>query len=182
MALTTTPFPEFGLPCPDFTLPGVDGKSHSLESYKNGKPLVIMFICNHCPYVQAIEDRLVQLGKTLQEKQVHLIAINSNDVIAHPEDSLPEMIKRSQAKGYSFDYLFDEDQNVARAFGAVCTPDFFVYDSQLKLSYRGRLDDSWRDPSKVTRQELLLAVNDLLQNLPAPQKQTPSMGCSIKWK
>lgn len=181
MALTMTPFPEIGQACPDFSLPGVDGHTHSLKDFSTGPALVVMFICNHCPYVKAIEDRLVELGRDLQALKVPLVAICSNDAVNFPEDSFENMKKRAQEKGYSFAYLRDENQSVARTFGALCTPDFFVYDRTLKLAYRGRLDDSWKDPSKVTRRELLEAVRLLASGHPAPEHQTPSMGCSIKW-
>lgn len=181
MALTFTPFPDLGNSCPDFSLPATDGKTYTLKDFSLSKPLVIMFICNHCPYVQAIEDRLIQLGADLKEQNIPVIAICSNDAKSHPEDSFENLKKRSEEKKYPFVYLHDEKQEVAKAFGAVCTPDFFVYDADLKLSYRGRLDDSWKDASKVTRRELYLAVQDLVAGRKAPEDQTASMGCSIKW-
>jgi peroxiredoxin len=181
MALTFTPFPELGNTCPDFSLPATDGRTYSLKDFSVGKPVVIMFICNHCPYVQAIEDRLIQLGEDLKKQNVPVVAICSNDAKNHPEDSFENLKKRAEEKNYSFIYLHDESQEVAKAFGAVCTPDFFVYDAELKLSYRGRLDDSWKDADKVTRRELYSAVQDLLAGRKAPEDQTASMGCSIKW-
>lgn len=180
MALTITPKAEFGDPCPDFQLPGVDGKNYSLRDFPTGHSLVVMFICNHCPYVQAVEERLVQLGQDLRTLQVPLIAICANDAVSHPEDSFEQMQVRACAKKYSFPYLHDETQEVARRFGAVCTPDFFVYDKNHQLAYRGRLDDSWKDASKVSRRELFEAVVALENGLPL-SPQTPSMGCSIKW-
>jgi peroxiredoxin len=182
MALTFTPSLELGQACPDFTLPAVDGKTYSLKDFSNGKPLVIMFICAHCPYVLAIEDRLITLGHDLKNDGVHLVAICSNDSTDHPEDSFENLQKRSREKNYSFTYLHDESQSVAQKFGAVCTPDYFVYDGTLKLSYRGRLDDSWKDSQKVTQRELFNAVQELVAGKQVTQKQTPSMGCSIKWK
>ena len=182
MALTITPQAEFGDDCPEFSLPGVDGKNYSKKDLAVGKPAVVMFICNHCPYVKAIEDRLITLGHDLKALGVPVLAIGSNDEKAYPEDSFENMQKRAQEKSYSFAYLQDASQEVARKFGAVCTPDFFVYDKNLKLAYRGRLDDSWKDPSKVTRRELLNAVQALLQGQTSPLAQTPSMGCSIKWR
>lgn len=180
MALTFTPHDGLGDTCPDFHLPATDGKTYSLADFKNGHSLVVMFICNHCPYVQAIEDRLIQLGCDLKKMNVNVVAICSNDGKTHPEDSFPEMKKRAENKNYSFAYLHDETQNIAKTFGAVCTPDFFVYDKNLKLSYRGRLDDSWKDTSKVTKRELFEAVKLLENNQPITEQKS-SMGCSIKW-
>jgi len=182
MSLTFSPQDELGLDCPDFSLPGVDEHVHSLAEYKNGKPLVVMFICNHCPYVKAVEDRLIQLGHDLKKLGVNLVAICSNDSTDHPEDSFESLQQRAKEKNYPFPYLHDETQEIAEEFGAVCTPDFFVYDKNLKTAYRGRMDDSWKDASKVTKRELFEAVQLLLQNKSVPQKQIPTMGCNIKWK
>ncbi|MEN0057516.1 MAG: thioredoxin family protein [Bdellovibrio sp.] len=181
MALTFTPFPDLGNACPDFTLPAVDGKKYSLQDFPRGKPLVIMFICNHCPYVKAIEDRLLQLGQDLKKQGVPVLAICSNDKDSYPEDSFENLQKRAQEKNYPFPYLYDESQEVALKFGAVCTPDFFVYDSHHKLAYRGRLDDSWKEADKVSKRELYDAVQKLLKGEQVSENQTPSMGCSIKW-
>lgn len=181
MALTMTPQAEFGESCPDFKLPGVDGRTYTRADLGPG-PAVVMFICNHCPYVKAIEDRLIELGRDLRALNVPLLAIGANDENAYPEDSFENMARRSREKNYTFPYLQDATQEVALRFGAVCTPDFFVYDSDLKLNYRGRLDDSWKDAGKVQRRELLEAVQSLLAKKPLPFEQTPSMGCSIKWK
>lgn len=181
MALTFTPFPDLGNDCPDFELPAVDGKTYALADFPKGSPLVIMFICNHCPYVKAIEDRLIQLGEDLKKQNVQVVAICSNDEHSHPEDSFENLKKRAEEKKYSFIYLHDKSQTVAHKFGAVCTPDYFVYDKDHKLAYRGRLDDSWKDPEKVTKRELFEAVQLLLRNEKVSDQQTPSMGCSIKW-
>jgi peroxiredoxin len=182
MALTHTPDPEIGKACPDFTLPGIDGNTYSLDDFKTNKPLVVMFICNHCPYVKAIDDRLVELGNALNVRSISLVAICSNDAENYPEDSFEKIQEHAIEKNYNFPYLYDETQEIAKKFGAVCTPDFFVYDKNLKLAYRGRLDDSWKDASKVTKQELLDAVILLDDNKPLTEKQHPSMGCNIKWK
>ncbi|KHD88297.1 MAG: alkyl hydroperoxide reductase [Bdellovibrio sp. ArHS] len=181
MALTFTPFPDLGNPCPEFKLPATDGQTYSLQNFPEGSPLVIMFICNHCPYVQAIEDRLIQLGQDLKKQNVPVVAICSNDAKSHPEDSFENLKKRAEAKGYPFVYLYDETQEIAHKFGAVCTPDFFVYDKAHKLAYRGRLDDSWKDANKVTKRELYEAVQTLLKDQKVSEEQTASMGCSIKW-
>lgn len=181
MALYTPPG-ELGSQCPPFDLLGTDGKRHSLASLPSTKALVVMFICNHCPYVQAVEDRLIVTAKELMGLGAQVIAISSNDEQTYPEDSFANMKLRAETKKYPFPYLHDATQSVARAFGAVCTPDFFVYNSDLQLSYRGRLDDSWKDPKLVTRHELRHAVLQLLQDREVPMTQYPSMGCSIKWK
>lgn len=180
MALTYTPEAKMGSQCPEFKLPSVDGASFSRESFA-GKPLVVMFICNHCPYVQAIEDRILRLAREFQGR-VGFVGVCANDPTEYPEDAPVQLLHRWREKNYGFPYLIDESQDVARRFGAVCTPDFFVYDSSHKLSYRGRLDDSWRNPQLVRREELKQALNCVLQNLPIEGVQNPSMGCSIKWK
>lgn len=181
MALTYTPSPDLGRDCPDFTLPAVDGKTYSLNDFKKGQPFVIMFICNHCPYVQAIEDRLIQLGHDLKALNVPVIGICSNDDVSYPDDNFENLKKRFLEKKYSFVYLHDKTQEIAKKFGAVCTPDFFVYDNKAKLAYRGRLDDSWKDPKQVNKRELYEAVQQLVQNKSLPPNQIPSMGCNIKW-
>lgn len=181
MALTITPFPEIGQACPDFRLPAVDGKTYALQDFPGGRPLVVMFICNHCPYVKAVEDRLIQLGHDLKALNVGVVAICANDEESYPEDNFANLKKRWEEKQYPFPYLHDKTQAVAKSFGALCTPDFFVYDQDHKLAYRGRLDDSWKDAGQVRRRELFEAVKLLAEGKPAPQQQTPSMGCSIKW-
>lgn len=182
MALTHTPQAEFGTPCPDFRLPGVDGKTYSLSDFPKGHALVVMFICNHCPYVQAIEDRLIELGRDLKRQNVSVVGICSNDEISYPADSFDNLKKRFFEKNYSFVYLHDKTQEVARKFGAVCTPDFFVYDREHRLAYRGRLDDSWKDPTKVTQRELYQAALALEKGQDLSGfEQLSSMGCSIKW-
>lgn len=180
MALTYTPDAALGSNCPSFDLPSVDGKKFSRENFA-GQPLAVFFICNHCPYVKAIEDRLIKLAKGFSGR-VQFLGICSNDSTDYPEDSPAELLKRWQEKNYGFPYLIDQTQNVARTFGAVCTPDIFVYDSSHKLRYRGRLDDSWRNADLVQRKELKIAMERMLQNLPIEEPQNPSMGCSIKWK
>ncbi|MCB0385161.1 MAG: thioredoxin family protein [Bdellovibrionales bacterium] len=182
MALTYTPNAQLGTPCPDFSLPSVDGKTMALGDFSGSQVLVVMFICSHCPYVQAIEERLIALGQAFPKHQVQLVGICANDWADYPEDSPENLFLRWQEKGYSFPYLVDESQNVAKSFGAVCTPDIFVYDNNRRLTYRGRLDDSWKDPSQVTQRDLHQAIEKTLQNKPIESEQVPSMGCSIKWK
>lgn len=173
---------EFGVDCPDFTLPAVDGRTYSKKDFLNNKPLVIVFMCNHCPYVKAIEDRLITLAEDLKQFGVRMVGVCSNDAETYPDDSFENLKKRAQEKNYPFVYLYDETQEVAQKFGAICTPDYFVYDQKNKLAYRGRLDDSWKEPGSVTKRELFDAVVELAQGKPISLQQTPSMGCSIKWK
>ncbi len=172
-----------GSPAPDFNLPcAITGKNYSLSSFADKKVLVVMFICVHCPYVQAIEDRLVQLRKDFEGKSVQLLGICANDGNDYPEDSPANLKKRAEEKNYGFPYLVDESQDVARAYKAVCTPDIYVFDQNRKLAYHGRLDDSWKDASKVSKQDLKLAIEELLAAQNPSAVQIPSMGCSIKWK
>lgn len=181
MALTHTPLTDTNKLCPDFKLPGLDGKTYSLSDFKNNHPLVIMFICNHCPYVQAIEDRLIKLGLDLKKMDVNLVAICSNDEKNYPEDSFELLQKNYVKKKMGFYYLHDKTQTVAKSFGAVCTPDFFVFDQKLNLAYRGRLDDSWKDPNRVTKRELYDFVVELEKGFLPKTQIFSSMGCSIKW-
>ncbi|MEO5331894.1 MAG: thioredoxin family protein [Magnetococcus sp. YQC-5] len=182
MVLLHSPPGELGAFAPDFNLPGVDGHQHTLEEYSASKVLVVMFICNHCPYVQAIEDRLIALTHALSAQQVQFVGISSNDPTNYPEDSFANMQAKAKKKSYPFAYLYDATQETAKAYGAVCTPDFFVYDAQRKLRYRGRLDDSPRNPAAVRRQELKEAVLAILEGRPVSAHQNTTMGCSIKWK
>lgn len=181
MALIYTPQAEFHSPCPDFRLPAVDGKQYSLDSFSSSQVLVVMFICNHCPYVQAVEQRLIDLANELKHRPVQLVGICSNDSTEYPQDSFENLKARWIEKKYSFPYLHDESQQVAKDFGAVCTPDFFVFDSDRTLSYRGRLDDSWNDATMVRSQDLRAAIISLLDGRRPVGPQEPSMGCSIKW-
>ncbi len=181
MALTYTPTePAIGSLCPEFNLPAVDGRAYSRNDFF-GKPMLVMFICNHCPYVKAIEDRLISLGHDLAALGVATVGICSNDPVTYPDDSFENLKIRWSDKKYSFPYLHDLSQNVAKTFGAVCTPDFFLYDSNHKLYYRGRLDDSWKDPAHVTRRELFLAAKAMVEKSQLEFAPKPSMGCSINW-
>ena len=181
MALIHTPENIAPTACPDFLLLGTDEKKYSLSHFINNHPLLVMFICNHCPYVKAIEDRLIQLGRDLKLENINVIAICSNDEVNYPADSFEKLKSRAEEKNYPFIYLHDKDQSIAKKFGAVCTPDFFLYGQNLKLKYRGRLDDSWNDEKLVTKRELYTAAMDLKNKHELSFKQTPSMGCSIKW-
>jgi peroxiredoxin len=182
MALTETPTPRIGTPCPPFALPGVDGKTYARDDFGRADALVVMFICNHCPYVKAVEDRLIRLRQEYGPRGVQLVGVCANDAEGYPEDAFDKLGARWRERGYGFPYLHDEAQTVARAFGAVCTPDIFVYDADRRLAYRGRIDDSWKDESKVTRRELAAALDALLAGKRPSPEQRPSMGCSIKWR
>ncbi|MES2962779.1 MAG: thioredoxin family protein [Bdellovibrionota bacterium] len=182
MALTYTPDPEIGKSCPEFRLPATDGRTYSRADFTEAKAFLVMFICNHCPYVKAIEDRLIDLGRTYLGKPVKIVAICANDAENYPADSFPELKKRAEEKGYPFPYLYDESQSVARTFGAVCTPDFFLYDESMALAYRGRLDDSWKEPENVKTEELRAAIDALVAGKKPASEQKPAMGCNIKWK
>jgi peroxiredoxin len=171
-----------GEKAPDFKLPGVDGKIYSLSSFP-GKPiLVVLFSCNHCPYVQAWESRYLEVQRDYAAKGVQLVAINSNDETKYPEDDFAHMKERAKAKGYNFPYLRDESQQVAEAYGPVSTPDFYVVDKDRVIRYRGRLDDNHADPKKVTKRFLREALDNLLAGKNPQTPLTPPYGCSIKWK
>jgi peroxiredoxin len=166
---------------PDFELPATDGNSYSLASFDEADVLVVMFICNHCPYVKAVRQRLVELAEDKAAESVAFAAISSNDAKNYPEDSFDKMKEVAEEFGFPFPYLYDETQQVARKYGAVCTPDFFVFDEDRQLRYRGRLDDNWKDASKVTRHDLRDAIDTLLSGETPDADQVPSRGCSIKW-
>ncbi|HTB56687.1 MAG TPA: thioredoxin family protein [Polyangia bacterium] len=185
MAVETPP-PELGAPCPSFQLPAVDGKTYARDDFAASPVLCVMFICNHCPYVKAVEDRLIRLARAFEGRGVQMVGVCSNDADSYPDDGFDKLRERWRDKGYGFPYLHDEAQDVARAFGAVCTPDIFVYDrgqdGLRRLAYRGRIDDSWKAESKVTRHELAEALEALVSGRAPSAQQRPSMGCSIKWR
>jgi peroxiredoxin len=177
--------PTLGSACPDFRLPAVDGNSYARDDFAASPVLVVLFICNHCPYVKAVEDRIIALQREFAaagRNDAQLVAICANDAASYPDDAFDKLRERWLAKEYGFPYLHDDSQAVARAFGAVCTPDIFVYDDRRQLAYRGRIDDSWKDPARVTRRELRDAVAALLAGQRPAADQKPSLGCSIKWK
>jgi len=182
MALTENTDVVLGTPCPDFRLRSVEGATVSRDDFRDKAVLVVMFICNHCPYVQAVEDRIIALAREYGPKGAQLVGICSNDPKGYPEDAPAELLARSRKKGYGFPYLVDESQDVARAFDAVCTPDIYVYDRSRRLAYHGRIDDNWNDPKKVTRRELAAALDALLAGERPAREQLHSIGCSIKWK
>jgi peroxiredoxin len=179
----STPVCDFGLRAPDFRLPATDGRVLTLADVAGPQGTLIMFICNHCPYVISALDRILADARDLQALGVGVAAICSNDADAYPDDSFPEMVKTAAARGFPFPYLHDADQSVARAYDAVCTPDFFGYNARLELQYRGRLDAGGRNPPpEGTRRDLLEAMRQVAQTGTGPADQVPSMGCSIKWK
>jgi peroxiredoxin len=168
---------------PDFALPGTDGRTWRYADAAGANGLVVAFICNHCPYVQAVVDRIVRDAKALRAFGVGLVAISSNDGATYPEDSFDNMKAFASRHGFDFPYLYDEPQDVARAYGAVCTPEFFGFDRERKLQYRGRIDASGRHPAAPdAKRELVDAMQQLAETGRAPDDQVASMGCSIKWK
>ncbi len=177
------PVCDFGWPAPDFALPGTDGRTHALSDIRGPRGTLVMFICNHCPYVLAILDKIVRDGRDLQALGVGVAAICSNDASTHPADSFDNMARMAAEKGFPFPYLHDESQSVARAYGAVCTPDFFGFDAGLGLQSRGGLDAT---PLTATGadlpRELFEAMRQVAETGAGPAEQVPSMGCSIKWK
>ena len=180
MALTESTMVKLGSEAPYFNLPNTNGENVSLEHFK-AEILVVIFTCNHCPYAKAVEDRLIELGNNYSET-VDFVLISSNDVENYPADSPEKMAELARNKGYPFPYLFDETQEIAKAYSAVCTPDIFLYNSERKLKYRGRLDDNWQNPNQVERKELKMAIEATLNGRGIDFEQIPSMGCNIKWK
>lgn len=175
---------DLGTRAVDFTLPDtVSGKDVSLQAVKGKNATVIMFICNHCPFVKHVNDELIQIAKDYMADDVVFVAISSNDVDNYPDDSPDKMKEVAQQLGYPFPYLYDETQEVAKAYDAACTPDFFVYDKNLELVYRGQLDDSRLGNNKpVDGKDLRAALDAILSNQPVSEDQRPSVGCNIKWK
>jgi peroxiredoxin len=178
----TPPVGDFGAAAPDFELPATDGRRWTLDAVRGPKGALIVFICNHCPYVKAIAGKLAFEAGELARIGIGMAAICSNDPEAYPEDGFEAMKAFAAAHGFPFPYLHDADQSVARAYGAVCTPDFFGYDAELKLQYRGRLDASGREAKPGAERELFRAMQQVAETGRAPERQTPSIGCSIKWK
>ncbi len=182
MAATADPL-QRGFAAPDFSLPGIDGRDWTLADVRGPRGTLVMFICNHCPYVQAVAERIRRDTDALRELGVHAVAINSNDVVAYPDDSFDNMKLFAARHGFGFPYLFDETQQVARAYGAVCTPDFFGFNADLRLQYRGQLDASRRQAAPAdARRDLFEAMQQIAATGVGPDEQYPSIGCSIKWK
>lgn len=175
-----------GSPAYDFLLPGIYDKGadavYSLKDFSSAKILIVVFMCNHCPYVQAVWSRLVDLQARFEDKGVQFVGINPNKNPDYPEETLEHMAEYFQRYQMNFPYLIDETQEMARKYKAQCTPDIYVYDDQRKLAYHGRIDDNWKEPEKVTKQELAQALEALLRGEKSSENQNPSVGCSIKWR
>lgn len=192
MALTASTMMPLGSPAPDFSLPATEGGNVGLADFSEYKALAVFFICNHCPYVIHIAPTLAKLAEEYQQKGIGFVAINSNDTDAYPADSFELMAEEKAKRGYSFPYLYDADQAVAKAYGAACTPDIYVFDAERKLAYRGQFDDT--RPHRIssgnydstqnppTGSDLRAALDLLVEGRPVPQDQIPSMGCNIKWR
>jgi peroxiredoxin len=182
MVKTASTMLPLGSDAPDFSLPNVDGSTVSLSDFA-GKPLLVIFMCNHCPFVIHLRDALAQFGREYQEKGLAVVGISSNDVTTHPQDSPEQMKLEAERFGYTFPYLYDEDQSVAKAYRAACTPDFFLFDKDRKLAYRGQFDDSRPESGiPITGADLRAACDAVLAGRPVPEPQKPSIGCNIKWK
>lgn len=183
MVKTVSTMLPLGTTAPDFSLVNVDGRTISLADFAEARALLVVFMCNHCPYVIHVAPELARLAHEYQARGIAIVGINSNDVSAYPQDSPEQMVHEMELRGYTFPYLFDDDQSVAKAYRAACTPDFFLFDSAQKLVYRGQLDGS-RPGSNIplTGQDLRRALDAVLAGQPVMEDQIPSMGCNIKWK
>lgn len=173
---------EIGSPSPDFNLTGIDDEKYSLGSFKDKKALIVIFSCNHCPYVQAYEERIIQIKKDYSDKGVAVVAINSNEDVNYPDDSFENMKKRAAEKNFNFPYLRDEDQSIARAYDATHTPEIFLFDTDRRLAFHGKIDDNWQEPDKVQNQYLRDALDELLAGKEISVPETFTIGCTIKWK
>jgi peroxiredoxin len=183
MVMTTSTMLALGTEAPDFELPDTGGKMTSLKDFTNARALLVVFMCNHCPFVKHILDKLVELVREYQSKGIAVVGINSNDVDSFPEDSPEAMAAIAKTKGFTFSYLYDESQDAAKAYKAACTPDFFLFDGQRKLVYRGQMDDSRPGNGKpVTGADLRAAMDAVLGGRGVSSSQKPSMGCNIKWR
>lgn len=183
MAAVSSTMLELGTAAPDFSLPDTTGKLVSLADYKQAPATLVVFMCNHCPYVKHIANQFAEFAREYQAKGVTVIGINANDVSTHPDDSPAKMAEEAKKIGYTFPYLYDETQEVAKSYRAACTPDFFLFDKDHKLAYRGQFDGSRPGNNvAVTGEDLRMALNAVLQDQPAPTEQKASMGCNIKWK
>jgi len=182
MVKTASTMLPLGTPAPDFSLTNVDSKTVSLADFSDAKALVVIFMCNHCPFVKHLADALAEFGRECQEKGVAVVAISSNDVANYPDDSPEQMVHEAENRGYTFPYLYDEDQSVAKAYKAACTPDFYVFDAEQKLAYRGQFDASRPgNDVAVTGEDLRKAVDAVVAGQPVPEPHMPSIGCNIKW-
>lgn len=182
MSVVHSQMVELGSPAPDFSLPSTEGTTVSLSDFDESQALVVIFMCNHCPFVQHVGPALSKLAQTYLEKGVAFVGISSTDVEQYPEDDLEHMKQEKAEKAYPFPYLYDESQDVAKAYHAACTPDIFVYDQARKLVYRGQFDDTRPKNGEATGADLAQALDAVLNGLPVVSDQKPSSGCSIKWK
>ncbi len=183
MVLTPSTMLQLGSPAPEFALSDTDGNTVSLDDFEDARALLVMFICNHCPFVVYVAGELARIGRDYQPKGVAVVAISANNVESHPADSPQKMKEEKANRGYTFPYLYDESQAVAKAYTAACTPDFFLFDAGMKLVYRGQLDDSRpNDDLPVTGADLRRALDAVLAGKPVSGEQKPSIGCNIKWK
>ena len=183
MVKTASTMLKLGTKAPPFELVNVDGRTVSLSDFRGKPVLVVMFICNHCPFVKHIAGELARFGADYQQKGAAIVAVNSNDTSAYPDDSPERMVHEAEQRGYVFPYLYDDEQEVAKAYHAACTPDFFIFDGQQQLVYRGQFDSSRPGNGvAVTGEDLRRAVDAVLAKQPVPQPQKPSIGCNIKWR
>jgi len=183
MVATHSAMLPLGTQAPDFRLPDTNGKTVSLSDFKKAPALLVVFMFNHCPYVKQIRGGLAQLARDYSSRALGIVGISSNDVVNYPDDSPAKMAQEAKAAGYIFPYLYDESQQVAKAYHAVCTPDIFLFDKDQRLAYRGQFDDSRPGNSlPVTGKDLRAAIDAVLAGTPVPGEQKPSIGCSIKWK
>jgi len=183
MVLTPSNMIGLGTPAPDFSLPNTDGRTYSLRDFADKKALLVLFICNHCPYVKHVADELARLGRDCQAKDVGVVAISANDASSHPADGPGKMIEEAKARGYTFPYLYDASQAIAQSYKAACTPDFFLFDAQRRLAYRGQLDNSRPGNGiPVTGADLRAAIDAVLAGKSVSPIQRASVGCNIKWK
>lgn len=173
---------KIGSSLPEFDLPAVDGKTYNPNMFANDQLLIIVFSCNHCPYVQAYEERIKLFQKDYGNKGVSILAVSSNDANKYPEDSFEQMKIRAKERNFNFPYLYDEEQSVAASFGATHTPEVFVFDTSRKLGYHGKIDDNWQEPDNVKSNYLRDALDELLSGNPVSVPETYSIGCTIKWK
>ena len=184
MVRTNSTMLPLGTQAPDFSLVSVDGQTYSRDDFSDSKALLVIFLCNHCPYVIHVADYIAALAREYQQKGVAVVGISSNDVSKYPQDSPEQMVHEAEARGYTFPYLFDETQEVAIAYRAACTPDFYVFDGDQKLVYRGQMDDSrprTDDPKPITGADLRAALDAVLEGRSVTEDQKPSLGCNIKW-
>jgi peroxiredoxin len=182
VAVNSTMLP-LGTRAPEFSLPSTDGHTVALRDFSSASALLLVFMCNHCPYVKHVREELARLARDYQPRGVAVVGINSNDAGKYPADSFDAMAREARAAGYSFPYLYDEDQAVAKAYRAACTPDFYVFDREQRLVYRGQFDDSRPGNGvPVTGKDVRAALEAVLSGTPVPAEQKPSIGCNIKWK